>query len=181
MTDYGALTKSGLRDLARERGLAVSGTVEQLVERLQNADPPPPADPPADPDGTLQDLLNSNEQPPAPPEVPEDNTRTPGAPADAEETGTSDTTGPPQPTSQALETPTAAATTHPTGYRDGNEYVGVYPVPAGGLDNLTHQELMNRHQRVSADAGYQTRGTARRTGWSHLNGQRHAIYRIYIR
>jgi hypothetical protein len=161
--DFSTLSKDQLREECTTRGIPVSGTNPELIDRLNMYEAQRAEAEGSDVDD--DDLLAAASVPaPAAPAVPS----TPEVPV--------------------MTTPEATAA-NPTSVVDpsllpGNRYEVTFPCQSE-LSTGVHQDNLLRARDAAEQAGHTVRGdaaySASRTGFRTINGVRHAVYEVPIR
>ena len=157
---YDGKHKEELQEIARTRGLAVSGTNPELTARLEQYDTEHAGD---------DDLLTGLDNPPPPPPAEPSTPPQTAAPASA-----------PNPSPAAPAQP-AAAPDEPAPPPKTIDYT--YPCP-GELSTGVHEDNRVRAYHQAVTDGYIPRGGlagVHRSGWAQKGDGRHAVYTVTLR
>ena len=153
MADYSGMSKDQLRELCLNRSLPVSGTIPELIARLQGADAA------AEPDGEEALLAAAGITAPpvdqSPPPVP---TQTPRAPV--------------QPRQEPAPDPSESRASH-TVHRMQFEC-------PGELATEDHERWLRATENAAHGSGFNIRGGARRVSFMNEGGKRYAVYEVTL-
>jgi hypothetical protein len=157
MGAYDGLLKDRLRELCLERGLIVSGTVAELVARLEGADAAQ-ADTEQEPDLLVEAGIGQDELEPvdeAPVQQP------PAAREPEQEPGLIHDSGDPM---------AANRTVHRVRFECGNP----------GVLQEYHEAWLRATENAALGAGHTIRGSARRVSFEDDGGKHYAIYEVSL-
>jgi len=155
---YDGMLKDQLRELCLKRGLNVSGTVAELVARLEGADAAQ-----AQADGQEPDLL---------------------AEAGLSETGLSDDNEPAQaPPPITHPAPEPAIVREPESTEppvNRTVHRARFECGRGVLPTEDHERFLRATEFDAMSAGYAIRGSAQRISFQEENGKRYAVYEVTL-
>lgn len=155
MGNYDGMLKDQLRELCLKRGLNVSGTVPELIARLEGADAAQAQDGGEEPDLLAEAGLGGDdepEQPPPPPPITH-----------------------PEPDRSLHEPESTDAPANRTVHRVRFECPG-----EGVIPTELHESFLRAAEHSAINAGHAIRGHARRLSFQHEEGKRYAVYEVIL-